>query len=108
MLVEIIAQAAGIIAMIFVIISYQSKTQNGIIGLQFFSSAFFTLQFFLMKAYAGALSNMIAVFRAVVYKNKQRTKADHILWLYVFIWRPFCRTYSRLPCLISRLRQRTL
>ncbi|MBE6903463.1 MAG: YgjV family protein [Ruminococcaceae bacterium] len=82
---EIFAQALGIIAMIFNILSYQQKTAKGAMIIQFLGSLFFSMNFFMLGATVGGIMNTIAMFRSVVFMNKKKLKADNILWLIFFI-----------------------
>ena len=81
---EIIAQAISIAAMAFNIISYQSKSKFGILFLQFFGSLLFAISFFMIGSVVSACLNLIGVFRAAVYANRDRFHSDHILWLFGF------------------------
>ena len=83
--IEILAQAVSILAMAFNILSYQCKTQKGIITLQFFGSGLFALSFFLLGSLMGMIMNIASVIRAAVYREKERLHADHILWLFAFV-----------------------
>ena len=82
---EITAQIIGIVAMIFNIGSYQQKSQRAIITWQLFNTTLFTINFFMLGAYTGALLNAIGIIRAVVFLNKEKLKTDHISWLIGFI-----------------------
>lgn len=81
---EITAQVVGIIAMLFYILSYQQKTSKGVIVMQLFGGALFTVSYFMLGAMVGALLNLLAVFRAVVYSNKENFRADSKVWLFLF------------------------
>ncbi len=82
---QVIVQGIGIIAMAFNILSFQCKKQRSIIVMQFFGSLFFCIHFYLDGAMTGALLNAVAVFRALVYSNKEKLKSDHVAWLALFI-----------------------
>ena len=82
---EIIAQIIGIIAMVFNIGSYQQKRQQSIIAWQLFNTTLFTVNFFMLGAYTGALLNAIGIVRAIVFLNKEKLKTNHPLWLVGFI-----------------------
>lgn len=82
---ELVAQIIGIFAMIFNIWSYQQKSQKYIIALQLVGSALFTVHFFMLNAYMGALLNAVGIVRAIVFLHKDKLKSDHILWLLFFI-----------------------
>ena len=91
--IEIVAQAVSIAAMAFNILSYQRKTQRGIITFQFFGSGLFAVSFLLLGSVMGMLMNIISVARATVYRERERLHADHILWLFGFI-ALFITTYT--------------
>ena len=75
-------QIIGFIALIIVIISFQQKTRKGILLLQCFSTALFTLHFALLGpvGYTGSALNFISGVRSVVYYNKDKKWAKSILW----------------------------
>ena len=83
--IEIFAQAIGIVAMLFNIISFQMKTQRGVIFCQLCGGLLFAVNFFMLGATVGGILNVIAVFRAVVFMLKDKFRADHILWLGGFL-----------------------
>ncbi len=77
---DIIAQAIGIIAMVFVIISFQGKDAKKVIACQMIGCILFIINFFMLGAVVGALMNIIATFRAIVYINKKTFRADSPVW----------------------------
>ena len=82
---EIIAQIIGIIAMAFNILSYQQKNQRYIIAWQLLGTTLFTVNFFLLGAYTGALLNAVGIVRAIVFLYKKQLRTDHPFWLIGFI-----------------------
>ena len=84
-LYDYISQTVGIIAMLFNILSYQQKTSKGVIIMQLFGGALFSINFFMLGATVGGILNIIAVFRAVVFWGKEKFCADSKAWLVVFI-----------------------
>ena len=80
----LIAQAVGIVAMSMNILSYQGKKQSTIAAFQLFGTCLFSISFFMLEAYTGALLNAIAAVRCVVFLNKKRLHADHPWWLVGF------------------------
>lgn len=82
---EIIAQAVGIVAMMFNILSYQGKKQSTVITLQLFGASLFAVNFFMLGATVGGIMNVIAAFRAIVFVNKKHLKAESVWWLVTFI-----------------------
>ena len=83
--IEWIAQAFGLVAMFFHIFSYQQKTPRGVIVFQMFSSILFSVNYLLLGALVGMCMNIIGLMRAIVYANREKFRADHILWLIFFI-----------------------
>ena len=77
---EIAAQAIGIVAMLFVIISFQGKDAKQVIACQMIGCILFIINFFMLGAIVGALMNAIATVRAVVYVNKKTFHADSLVW----------------------------
>ena len=80
----IIAQAVGIIAMLFNIFSYQQKSAKRIIALQFFGASFFALNYLMLGAYIATMLNAVGVIRAILFLKKDKTKVDKIGWVAVF------------------------
>lgn len=87
-----IAQIVGIFAMAFNILSYQQKTRGGAIAFQLFGGLLFSVNFFMLGATVGAILNVIAAIRAVIFLNKEKLHADHPVWLGMFI-ATFAATY---------------
>lgn len=83
--IEIIAQMIGIIAMIFNIISYQSKQQRRIIALQLCGGTLFAVNYLMLGATVGGVLNILAVIRAIVFLFKDKLKANRLPWLLGFI-----------------------
>lgn len=73
---DVFAQAIGIAAMFFNIISYQCKRPKGIIGLQLFGTLLFSISFLLLDAYVGALLNGLAAIRALLFLKKDTLHTD--------------------------------
>ena len=81
----IIAQGIGIVAMVFNIFSYQQKNQKNVILFQLFGGMLFGIHYWMLGAVVGALMNVIAVIRAIVFIFKEKLRADHIAWTVGFI-----------------------
>ena len=81
---DIFAQAVGIVAMVFNILSYQCKRPKGIITLQFFGAFFFGISYLLLGAYIGALLNGIGVIRAILFLKKETFRPERMGFLAVF------------------------
>ncbi len=82
--IEIIAQAVGIVAMAFNILSYQQKKQKGVIAFQLVGGALFAVNFLLLGAWVGGILNIIAAIRAVIFLNKEKLRADRPVWFIGF------------------------
>lgn len=82
---EIIAQVIGIFAMACNILSYQQKTQKGVLILQLAGGTLFAINFFMLGATIGGLLNVIAVIRAIVFIFKDKLHTDNIYWFIGFI-----------------------
>ena len=87
---EILAQGFGIFGMVFMILSYQVKSQRGLITVQLFGAAFFFLNFLFLgiaqnTILAGMLLNVIGILRCIVFTNKERFHAEKSIWLFGFI-----------------------
>jgi hypothetical protein len=89
-IIEIIAQILGIFGMVFMISSYQVKSQRGLILVQLFGAAFFFLNFLLLgiasgMVLAGMVLNFIGILRCIVFSNKEKFHADNKAWLIGFV-----------------------
>lgn len=82
---DIFAQAVGIVAMTFGILSYLNKNQRGIMIFQLLATMFFSIHFWMLGAVTGCLLNVLGVVRAAVYSQRsKRAWAAHPAWIYVF------------------------
>ncbi len=83
---ETFAQIVGYIAMVVAISSFQARTQKGVVVIQSISTSLFTIHFFLLKAYSGAILNAICLVRSLIYTQRQDKKwAQSTIWIGVFI-----------------------
>lgn len=82
---NILAQAFGIVGMLFNILVYQQKKQRGVLICQFFAALSFALNYLLLGAIIGGLLNLVGVVRALVFYFEKRTKANSVVWLIIFI-----------------------
>ena len=76
---DFIAQVVGILGMAMNSISYQAKKQRNIILFQFFGSLFFMVNMFMLGKVMGGLLNIVGIFRALVYMNKDKLKHIYLL-----------------------------
>ena len=84
-LTRLIAQILGLAAMAFNILSYQQKSRKGAIAFQLCGSALFAVNFWLLGAVMGCILNLISAFRAIVFLNRDRFRANHPAWLAGFL-----------------------
>lgn len=82
---EILAQAFGIIGMICNIIVFQQKTHKRVLIWQFFAAVTFSLNYFLLGAVVGGMLNLVGAARSVVFFYKEKTHANSVVWLIIFI-----------------------
>ena len=82
---DILAQAIGILAMAFNILSYQQKTAKRAIGFQLFGCTLFAVNFFMLGAVVGGIMNLVGAFRSIVFMKKDTFRANHIGWLVFFV-----------------------
>ncbi len=82
---EIIAQVIGIFAMTCNILSYQQKSQKGVLCFQLVGGALFAVNFFMLGAIIGGLLNVIAFLRAILFIYKDKLHTDNVCWFVGFI-----------------------
>ncbi len=81
---EVIAQIIGIVAMATNVCSFVQKSKLRIIVMQLFGAGLFFTNYILLGSTTGAILNLVAVFRALVYSNREKFHADHKGWIGVF------------------------
>ena len=81
---EIIAQAIGIVAMVFNVLSYQCKNAKKVFLMKMVGSALFGINYFMLGATIGGVLNIVAVMRAIVYYNSEKLKSNHIGYFIFF------------------------
>ena len=82
---DFVAQAIGVVAMAFNVLSFQLRSRNGVILLQSIGAFLFSVNFFMLGAYGGCILNIIVVLRSLVFFNAERTRARHPLWTALFV-----------------------
>lgn len=82
---ELIAQIIGILAMVMNCLSYQQRKDTTLLAFQLIGSFLFGINYFLLGALSGALLNVFAVIRALIFIKKDRFNARHPAWLALFI-----------------------
>lgn len=80
------AQAIGVVALGFSVMSYQAQTREKILHTQFLGSLVYILHFGLLSAWTGLVMNAIVAVRNWVFIRKDSEKwASHPAWLYGFM-----------------------
>ena len=82
---EYIAQAFGIVGMIFNLLVFQQKSHKGVVLCQFFAAMTFAANYLMLGAFVGGLLNLVGAARAAVFYFKDKTHANHVAWLIIFI-----------------------
>lgn len=82
---EIIGQIISIAAMGCNILSYQNKNQKSLLIFQLLGGTLFAISFFLLGAMIGAILNIIAVIRAIMFLFSEKLNMSHPAWLVAFI-----------------------
>lgn len=95
-------QTLGIIALIFNIIAFASRTRDRILFRQAIASAFFVVHFMLLGAITGAVMSVIVIIRNWVFEHKLTSAwAKHRYWLYVFMIVPVLALFISWQGMIS-------
>ena len=84
MIMELVAQIIGIVALACAVTSFQQKTHKYILAFQIASTSLFIAHYALLGAYTGAILNAVAMIRTVIFINKDKVWARNIAWLIVF------------------------
>lgn len=81
---DIFAQAVGIVAMCFSILSFQQKRRRGMLILQIVGASLFFVNFLLLGQYIGAILNLLGCIRYILFLQKDKLHTDNNLWLAIF------------------------
>ena len=85
-MIEWVAGAIGLIAVIVTCFMYLRKTRSGILITKLLTDVLWILNYALLGGYSGALVSTIALIRDCVFYQRGRRKwADHRAWLFVFL-----------------------
>jgi len=71
---QIIYQTLGILGAIFNVLSYQCKSNRKLFACQIFASLLFAPHFIMAHAWAGALLNVVCIYRCVFYTLNKNDK----------------------------------
>ena len=75
-----IAQGLGLIAVIITFISFQASSRKRILMLQVISSTIFAIGYFILGEFTGAVINLIAVVRNILFYNKENKYIAKLGW----------------------------
>lgn len=78
------AQAVGIVAMLFSVISFQQKSRRNILILQICGTVLFFVNFLLLEQYIAAILNLLGCIRYILFLQKEKLHTDNNLWLGIF------------------------
>ncbi len=78
------AQIIGYVATVFSLSSFQLKSRKGVVILQLFGTALFSIHFFMLEAFSGAILNAICMVRAAIFIWRDKKWAAHPCWIYIF------------------------
>lgn len=78
--IEIIAQIVGIFGMLLSVLSFQQKGKARILTFQLLGSALFVVNFFMLGAFSGAILNIVAIVRALIFIYEDKIHAEHPAW----------------------------
>ena len=86
---DIITQLVGIGATVLTILSFQAKTQKGIMMIQSVSTILWTVHFFMLGlingSFSGCFLNLLCAVRSIIYSKRESAAwARSISWVYVF------------------------
>ena len=106
-----LAFSLGIIAFLLYIFSLQCKNKKNILSFQCLANLFYSLQYFLLNAYSGAYTSVLAMFRCLFYNHFEKNNKTipiilPILFLFlilIFSIFTYKNTISLLPILINIL-----
>lgn len=78
-------QFIGLIALVFVFLSWNAKTRKDIFKLQSINLVFFIIHYMLLGAHTGALMCIVVLTRNFVFVRKGTKRwASHVIWFYIF------------------------
>lgn len=83
---NLITQVVGLIAFIFLTISFTKKNKKEIIKYQIASSSIFTLHYILLNAVGGIVTSLIILFRNILYykcPSKQKKLSNICIILFI-------------------------
>ena len=71
--INIIANIVGVLAVILFVLSYQLKTRKGIVLCNAVSRALYVLQYLLLRAFEGAVLDVLGIVASIFAQNKDKS-----------------------------------
>ena len=84
-MIFIIAQIAGVVGIVFSLLSFQQKERRGYMICQIISIVLFIIQLLLLGAITGGVLDIISLIRTLIFANNRKKWASSPIWLGVFI-----------------------
>ncbi len=85
-MLNIFGQIVGFAALLFIVLSFQSKTREKILFFQLMGSIFYFLNLLLLGAITGGVSMMLGAVRNYVFAQKgKKAWANSPVWLFLFL-----------------------
>ncbi len=81
---EFLTQAISIVALLFLVASYQQKNKSTLILCQLIGGGLFGIHYLLLGAYAGFLLNVISVLRGIVFYKGNFSPRTGKIWVGIF------------------------
>lgn len=75
--IVIFAQLFGVLGSISMMLSNWQRSKNKMMLFLIFDSILYFIQYMLLKAYTGALTNVVSFFRIVLFSNKDKIVMKH-------------------------------
>ncbi len=88
----ILAQVFGLFGSLSMIISMWQKTRKKMLWFLTFDNVFYTIHYMLLGAYAGAVNNVVGLFRTFTFGKKNTTefyKKNYILYIVIALYAIF-------------------
>ena len=83
---QFIAQTIGIIALLFVLLSFQKNSRYLILLFLIIAQILFTIHFGLLGAWTGAAMNGVAAIRTYIFNQRESKQwSNKQVWLYLFV-----------------------
>ncbi len=80
-----VVQGIGAVALIFVVLGWNSKSRTKILKFQSINFVLFIIHYLLLSAYIGAVTCLITLARNMVFiKKGEREWASHPAWFWIF------------------------